>query len=316
MLELMLAGNNKTIIPESGPGNKQLLAGDRVDGWFGIVPGAQMPSPAAIVSGTGLSATMPQVANVPLNWLKAVLDGKYVFFPSTPFNTLTLTALYNAGIVYGTDDNGTQIPTGSTATNQFKLIKFVDQENKTWLFKLRLITTINPNTMTSNNIPPTANVTAGEMYKLFSHVTASPTVAPADGVKWDKLTPGRDFYNDRWHSRSIFGSNNYQGAPTYTASQYIWIGNGTSLSWMPTLELINPDEELIPAFDVTGTSPTLTPMNPVLSSTIGTLSPPLADMVGGTELQPWVSSGSLPEPLTPSAINVANSSELPAQMTN
>lgn len=316
MLELMLAGNNKTIIPESGPGNKQLLAGGRVDGWFGIVPGAQMPSPATIVSGTGLTATMPKVANVPLNWLKAVLDGKYIFFPTTPFNSLTLTALYNAGVVYGTDNSGTQIPTGSTATNQFKLIKFVDQESKTWLFKLRLITTINPNTMTSNNTPPTASVTAGEMYKLFSHVISSASVAPVDGVKWDKLTPGGDFYNDRWHSRSIFGGSNYQGAPTYTASQYIWTGNGTALSWMPTLELINPDEELIPAFDVIGKAMTAAPANVNLTSNVEPLVLPAITMMNTTEVAALTSGSVTADHLTPPAVFSINTTELPARMIN
>lgn len=170
MLELMLAGNNVTIIPESGPGNKKLVAGNRTDGWFGLIPPEEMPSTATIATLSGLSITLPQAATVPLNWLKAVLDGKFVFYPTTPFNNLTLTAIYNAGVVYGTDDNGLNVPTGSSPTNQFKVLTFTDKGGKTWCFKLRLINTANPNNLTAVTTPAQAKVEAGEMFKLYSHV--------------------------------------------------------------------------------------------------------------------------------------------------
>lgn len=315
MLELMLAGNNKTIIPESGPGNKQLIAGNRTDGWFGLVSPEEMPSTATIATLSGLAITLPQTRVVPLNWLKAVLDGKFIFYPSTPFNNLTLTAIYNAGAVYGTDDNGLNVPTGSSPTNQLKVLTFTDKSGKTWCFKLRLINSANPNDLTAVTTPSQAKVEAGEMFKLYSHVMLG-TPSPVDGVKWDKLGANVDVYVNRYHSTSIYSNQVFNGAPNSVVAQYAFTAVTTIYPWMPLLELMNPDVELIPPFDVTGTPPVLTPMNPVLGSTINTLAPPLTTMVSGTELQPWVSAGSLPEPLTPSAINVVNSSELPAKMTN
>lgn len=315
MLELMLAGNNVTIIPESGPGNKKLIAGNRTDGWFGLIPPEEMPSTATIATLSGLSITLPQATTVPLNWLKAVLDGKFVFYPTTPFNNLALTAIYNAGVVYGTDDNGLNVPTGSSPTNQFKVLTFTDKGGKTWCFKLRLINTANPNNLTAVTTPAQAKVEAGEMFKLYSHVMLG-TPTPVDGVKWDKLGVNTDVYVNRYHSTSIYSNQVFNGAPNSTVSQYNFTGVTTIYPWMPLLELMNPDVELIPAFDVTGTPPILAPTNPVLSSTISTLSPPLAVMVAGTELQPRMSASNVPESLLPSIINVGNSLELPAQMTN
>lgn len=315
MLELMLAGNNVTIIPESGPGNKKLVAGDRTDGWFGLVSPEEMPSTATIATLSGLSITLPQVATVPLNWLKAVLDGKFVFYPTTPFNNLTLTAIYNAGVVYGTDDNGINVPAGSSPTNQFKVLTFTDKNSKTWCFKLRLINSVNPNNFTAVTTPPQANVEAGEMFKLYSHVMLG-TPTPVDGVKWDTLGANTDVYVNRYHSTSIYSNQVFNGAPNSVVSQYNFAAVSTIYPWMPLLELMNPDVELIPPFDVTGTPPIMTPMNPVLNSTVDALNPPLANITSGVELQPWVSAGSVPEPLTPTIINVGNSSELPAKMTN
>ncbi|QXO10067.1 hypothetical protein pEaSNUABM37_00106 [Erwinia phage pEa_SNUABM_37] len=315
MLELMLAGNNKPIVPESGPGNKQLLAGNRTDGWFGIIPAAEMPSPFTIATTSGLSVTLPQINNNPLTWLKAVLDGKYIFFSSTPFNNTTLTALYNAGVVYGTDDNGLRTPTGSSPTNQLKLIVFKDSANKTWCFKIRLINTINPNTMTSTDTPASTSVYAGEMYKLFSHIMASGNV-PQDGVKWDKFVAGREFYNDRYHSNSVQAGSVFQGAPTYTLGQYGWYGVGVSVSWMPVLELINPDVELVPPIEVTGAAPKMMPANVNATSNIDALSSSELTMISSTLTPPLESAPASPEPLSAGAVNTVNAQWLPPHMTN
>lgn len=314
MLELMLAGNNVTVVPESGPGNKKLLKGDRSNGWFGIVPANEMPSPITITSGTGVTANMPQVGSVGLSWLKAVLNGKHVFLASTPFSTtLTLVALYNAGLVYGTDDNGTQVPTGATATNQFRLITFVDTANKTWMFKLRMINTVNPNTMTSNNTPPTASVWAGELWNLFSHVIASSTVVPTDGVKWDGLVPGRDFYNDRQYSNSIYGASVFQGAPTYTVGQYNWFNVATPVSWFPMLEVIDPDTSLIPPVEITLTVAPISGVSAVgVNDGVGLFAGQL-NMVAGNELNPVLTNVALPTPLTTGQLLQVSNDELTPQ---
>lgn len=316
MLELLLAGNNLLVIPQSGPGSKKLLAGTRTNGWFGVVPANEMPSPAEITSGTGLVATLPQKSTIPLTWMKAVLNGKYVFFATTPFNSYSHTQLYNAGVVYGTDDNGLRVPTGSTATNQYKLITFVDTANKLWCFKLRLISTLTPNNPTATNVlPPEDQIKAGELYNLFSHTMASGNT-PVDGVKWDKLVPGKDFYNDVYSSNVLLSGSVLRAAPADAPAQYSWWSIGVSGSWMPLLELLDPDVELIPPLDLMGATPSLVGATPTATSNAIPLVPPELTMAPQTERSAHTKQATSDTiPLIPTDLIMANHDEQPPHMT-
>lgn len=99
------------------PGSKYLLAGARdTFGYFGIVPSADFISGDALASALGITAGSSINSDTP--WLKLIKEGKILFHPlkplrhSTPWN-----AIYEAGAVYGTGDEGTLPPNGRLGTN-------------------------------------------------------------------------------------------------------------------------------------------------------------------------------------------------------
>lgn len=312
MLELMLAGNNVTIVPGSGPGNKKLLAGDKTNGWFGVQMATDLPAASVIASAVGLTATLPQNTTYPLRWMKAVLDGKFIFFPTAPFNNYTLTQLYNAGAVFGMDSNGLVTPTGLTPTNQLKIVTFKDLTGKDWAFRIRLIGTSNPINPTSTSLSSTQAQTC-EMFNLFSHVTTN--VTPLDGKSWDSLVIGRDIYNDRFHGRTLLGNQVCTRAPSYGWSTYYWESISNSYGWWPLLEVLDPDVDIIPPMDVSAIMPGDVPVAALPTAVYNKLAPSELTMAGQSERAAVVGSGTTDAvQLTPPTLIFENHDERPAHI--
>ena len=104
---------------QTGHGNQTLKAGDWDLGYFGTVTSAEFITPSSLISRFGIVGTA--VAQDNMGWMKVVYKGKVLLFPNRAIlRDVKYTDLYNAGIVYGTNDNGIAVPNGSTATNQYK----------------------------------------------------------------------------------------------------------------------------------------------------------------------------------------------------
>jgi hypothetical protein len=123
MFELLLmtgGGGNRPILLDSGPGPQQLLFGDQNLGFFGEVAASDVLTSAALATQISELATYSQI-NAGDPWLKFVYNGKYLFIAKRPlFNLLTWNKLYGAGLIYGTDDNGTF--NNGAPTNQIRLV--------------------------------------------------------------------------------------------------------------------------------------------------------------------------------------------------
>lgn len=92
--------------PGTGPGPQELLAGDSSAGFYGEVPVEELIDGAALALETGLSAGTPINTTEP--WLKFAYQGKTLFIAKKPYrHSLNWEDLYRAGLVYGTDDFGT-----------------------------------------------------------------------------------------------------------------------------------------------------------------------------------------------------------------
>lgn len=102
MLETMLtAGGTGKHYPNSGPGPQTLLFGDTEEGYFGRVPAGEMIALTDITAqvGVAISGTLTQ-------WLKFYRKNEVIFIGVGLGISGSWTASYNAGIIYGTDDDG------------------------------------------------------------------------------------------------------------------------------------------------------------------------------------------------------------------
>jgi len=93
-------------LPRTGPGPQQLMDGDLEVGFFGEVAATDFINGATLQSRFALPGAL---RNSDTNWFKFAYKGKILFTPVRPIlQTVTWLDLYNAGVVYGTDDFGNQ----------------------------------------------------------------------------------------------------------------------------------------------------------------------------------------------------------------
>lgn len=316
MLELMLAGNNVTIIPGSGPGNKKLLAGDKTNGWFGMIDPGELPLPQPMLNDAGGGiASMPAASTVPLRWLKAVIDGKFIFVANTPFNTGALLDIYNRGQIFGTDDNGISPPSNRyNDQNQLRIVTGVDRAGKTWAFRLRVLSASSNDNPTAGVLPSSTELANSESFKLYSHIVRG--VTATDGKRWDELTPNVDIYNAWFVSRTVAGTKYVSRTPV-GASNYAQLNDNTNTSyyWFPVLEVIDPDVDLIPPVEITAESNKLSGTGPVVSSNAPSMIP------SELTIQPQVETAAYTKTavddaitMLPSELNMLNHAERPAAM--
>lgn len=115
-----LIGNPITqgFYPDTGPGPQTILRGDWASGYFGTVPNTEFFNTAELK----LMLTAQQ-GNMfvydPQEWHKFIFRGRIVFFPATMHSkTNSVQMAYQYGMMYGTDDVGSIVPQGATATKQ------------------------------------------------------------------------------------------------------------------------------------------------------------------------------------------------------
>lgn len=287
MLELMLAGNNVTIVPGSGPGNKKLLAGDKTNGWFGMIDAGEMPIPQEILTmGGGGIASLPNQATVPLRWMKAVINGKYIFVANTPFNIYALLDIYNRGQIFGTDDIGISPPSNRyNDQNQLQIVTYTDKVGKVWAFKLRTLSHSSNDKPTSTSVT-TTELAEAESFKLYSHIISG--VTPDDGKRWDNLVNGVDYYAAWSTSRTVFGTYFLSRAQNGNRSTGTWYANNTSYNWFPVLEVIDPDVDIIPPVNIAFETISLSGTGTIATSDAITMTPSELGMLPQTEVAPHV----------------------------
>jgi hypothetical protein len=104
---------------DTGPGPQILVAGDWDLGLFGFCTSANFISYGGLVSALGLEVG---TAATDFGWMKMAYKGKVIFVPRSVLrDTVSYNQIYQAGAVFGTNDNGPVVPTGAVPTNQFKL---------------------------------------------------------------------------------------------------------------------------------------------------------------------------------------------------
>jgi hypothetical protein len=93
--------------PDTGPGPQTLLRGDWNLGYFGTVPSVNMLVPSTLHAQVPLPTALVSDATI-TTWHKFIRKGKVIFIPNNYFlATVQPYQLYNAGLLMGTNDNGT-----------------------------------------------------------------------------------------------------------------------------------------------------------------------------------------------------------------
>lgn len=115
----------KAIAPEdTGPGPKILKMGDWDLGYFGFCTSAEFMTYGSLSGALGI-ATGTESADV--GWLKVAYKGKVLFIARGGLRySIVYNDLYQAGAVFGTNNNGLVVPTGATATNQYRPLNVGD----------------------------------------------------------------------------------------------------------------------------------------------------------------------------------------------
>ena len=100
------------IVDRSGsPGGDKLIAGDTNAGFLGFVSSDELITGSDLCTAIGLSAGTLINSNTP--WIKYIWKGAIGFIPVKPIrHSATWNAIYNAGAVYGTGDEGLLPPNG------------------------------------------------------------------------------------------------------------------------------------------------------------------------------------------------------------
>lgn len=250
---LMSAGLRKGnyYYPDSGPGPKNLIAGDDQLGYFGETTAAQLFDNNGLCNELG--GYYPGVAVTEENsWLKFYYKKKVLWIAKRAVRSgVTWNELYENGLVYGEHGNG-KAPT-TTPTDQFRQVAKFDM-GRQWSMKVRLPTLMDTDPSTAPG-PTTAG--DSEWCQLIYRVAqGNYGVTP----KWAELPTAGFMVADRgvttlhgWTMESQTGTPTNKAVAGYFSSvQYRSFepGNATSrfnanfgsgfFGWRPVLELVPP----------------------------------------------------------------------------
>ena len=88
-----------------GPGPQELIAGNMTNGFFGEVQSSEFITGDQLATSIGLTAGTSQYSGTA--WLKFALDNEILYIPKKPIrHSVSWEHIYQAGAVYGTNDNG------------------------------------------------------------------------------------------------------------------------------------------------------------------------------------------------------------------
>lgn len=244
---------------DSGPGNKTLLFGNEQLGYFGEVTESELISRQELSSLTGFAPILPNAAATGKIWLKFFFKGKIIYIAKMPFASgSSWNDFYNAGLVYGTNDNG-KYPS-ATPTNQYNPITKKEGE-RTWTLIPRLPIGADTDPAPYNATLGIAmgNTQASEMTMLMSRVWNGSAAGITE--KWARflntdLTLSNQWYTAIQETMSNNSANVGIVGPSDSLDNRAIIAKTAVVHYRPVLELIDATKKpIIPMPILTITSP-------------------------------------------------------------
>lgn len=265
MLEVLAMAGGPWKLGDLGPGPKRLRAGDERFGYFGIA------SEDELFQNVELSIQLDFQAGhslQPIEWLKFVENHRIFYVPKRPIRYgVSWDQLYQNGLVYGVNSPGPN-PGTNAETNQLRLL-----EKDGRVFRIRLIKGVvypddpeppvdpdNPDdpppafdwqgTLGVNDHP----VTHGSEWNRWIYRMLSFRPGSQEGRNWEQFVASDMSFNaaGEWsHVQELrpdedglsFVRGGGRGDDyTHTTSS----NTGNQHGWRPVLELVDPDEFLLP----------------------------------------------------------------------
>lgn len=284
MLEFIMGGSVDLNVPLSGPGPKTLVAGNKRNGWFGVIDTQTMMPLATLINKLGDPGwtRYSNPNNIPFRWLKAMLGGKPVFVANQPVYVPRWIDVYNAGMMLGIDPQP-YVPEGYSSAYQSTVIDYTDGDGVTWYFKVRTIRGADDYVTTGN----VEDIQQAESTILYNKITGDDLQIDG-GRGWDNLKPNVDYAGGLWMTSSLdVLLTRYlcrypdAAAPALFPTNVTYINN-----WVPVLEVINPYDELIPTLSVTAQSERVIPVAPSVHSDLALLTTTSLFQLDQDELPP------------------------------
>lgn len=228
--------------PDSGPGPQSLIRGDWTLGYFGTCTPAQMFTPTTLNAQVPIPGTLASDASITA-WHKFIRKGKILFIPNSFFTSAVQPyQLYNAGLLFGTNDNGSFPFTISSTTlngytapaNQYKVAT-----QGAYQFIVRTIKASDK--PTSSYVALATEVFPSEWIDLLTRLgNTNNAASPQD--KWNDLAGNAGFVGWTQHF-STTGAGYLINLTTTTnldAANSLNVASGynNTSSWLPVLELI------------------------------------------------------------------------------
>lgn len=227
------------IFPDSGPGSKLMLIGNKNEGYFGTVTQAEMLTTGNLYDAVSslLPATLTPVFNPNLLWIKFALDGDFYFFPTDTVITGTSWKLLNdAGMAKG-DAEYPLVAKAGDGTNLF--------------FELCL-----PRAATDDPMGPVRNDPGSLSARILNKVH---TAAYGTG-EWGDVKPNTGGYF-LWLNHYTDGSLDSVFRSSMNQANVSSIKETTIMDWRPMVKVV--DGKL-----------TVVPIRNVISQVYGKLLPP------------------------------------------
>lgn len=227
--------------PDSGPGPKTLLRGNWKCGYFGTVTASLMPAISETLSQLGITGVATPADGNLTFWHKFIRNGKILFVPNYSFAlSITWIQLYNYGVVYGTNDNGS-LPVDITTfqgytglVNQNRQVTF-----GSYAFRPRLPKWSDK--PTNVYIAP-ADMAVSEWNDLMARLGTNSVTAPQD--KWGDATPsatnsqvGSQNFSSAANNIVSTGGSNWDAYTTQPCQTGTAAGS-RSFNWLPFFELV------------------------------------------------------------------------------
>lgn len=236
-------------VPRRGAGSNVIQKGDYNYGYFGNIPSSSFINITALRAALGFSGG--QVNNASPKWHKYARNGKVIFVPETAVSTnVGWNMLYNAGLVFGTGDNG-PYNSGSNVTQNAQVTIGPDT------YRVRLMRGYNDDNgvfcPTGSVVEPTESFTCewdDFIYPLSQYVPASQRLANVSNLTIANTLLNASAAGVVCQERTVSaagtvpvqrGCNVVSARQGFSARQYSPQLSTANLNlWWPVLELIEP----------------------------------------------------------------------------
>ncbi|ANZ50343.1 putative virion structural protein [Erwinia phage vB_EamM_Phobos] len=240
------------VADRKGPGPNTLQAGNESYGYFGSVPSADFVNSSTVLAALKTLSGIPGGTSYP-TWYKFIRNGKVLFVPNTTFGDVSWISLYNAGAVYGTDDNG-----GVNSPNNVNQMTTFELNGD--LFLVRLAKGVPENmewdgtAVNLNTLPAAQGIYAEYEDLMYPLITLSPLrkrMVTVDAVNPTSIIPSGTYSNRTSYgvvmqeaatvANSVQrggGTYNYDAHSRGTIESFSLRGRTSACCWWPVIEYI------------------------------------------------------------------------------